>query len=163
MKEQRLGTRDLAGTSESDVSDSEAPGESLETENNASTRQARNSATSGQMAAADEPLSRNRSESAEDDGLPENREPGFASGPTTSSHARDDTLLPGDQAERFTARWQQIQINFVDQPRASVADADTLVADLMQRLAATSPKSESGSKPSGIAAITCRRRTSASS
>lgn len=46
-------------------------------------------------------------------------------------------LLPPDQSERFTDRWGQIQTSFVDQPRDAVADADALVADLMQRLAAS--------------------------
>src|SRR5690349_1374641 len=47
-----------------------------------------------------------------------------------------EPLLPQDQSEGFTARWHEIQASFVDQPRDSVAEADTLVADLMQRLAA---------------------------
>jgi len=45
--------------------------------------------------------------------------------------------LPPDQSERFTTRWQEIQSSFVDQPRDAVAEADALVADLMQRLAAS--------------------------
>ena len=45
-------------------------------------------------------------------------------------------LLPEDQSERFTTRWQEIQASFVDRPRESVEEADALVADLMQRLAA---------------------------
>jgi hypothetical protein len=45
-------------------------------------------------------------------------------------------LLPGDQSEGFTSRWQEIQTSFVDRPREAVEQADTLVADLMQRLAA---------------------------
>jgi len=36
--------------------------------------------------------------------------------------------------ERFAARWQEIQAEFVDDPRKAVEDADALVADLMQRL-----------------------------
>jgi hypothetical protein len=44
--------------------------------------------------------------------------------------------LTADQGERFTTRWQEIQSSFVDQPRDAVAEADALVADLMQRLAA---------------------------
>ena len=47
-----------------------------------------------------------------------------------------EPLFPNDQGERFTSRWQEIQTSFVDQPRDAVADADSLVADLMQRLAA---------------------------
>jgi hypothetical protein len=34
-------------------------------------------------------------------------------------------------------RWKEIQTSFVDQPRDAVVQADTLVADLMQRLAAS--------------------------
>jgi hypothetical protein len=62
---------------------------------------------------ADEPLSRDEQEGAE-------REP----------------LLPGDQSREFTGRWQEIQTGFVDEPRRSVEEADRLVADLMQNLAA---------------------------
>jgi hypothetical protein len=48
-----------------------------------------------------------------------------------------EPLLPLDQSERFTTRWQEIQASFVDHPRESVEQADALVADLMQRLAAS--------------------------
>jgi hypothetical protein len=46
-------------------------------------------------------------------------------------------LLPADQTERFTGQWHDIQTRFVDEPRHSVEQADALVADLMQRLAAS--------------------------
>jgi hypothetical protein len=49
----------------------------------------------------------------------------------------DEPLLPVDQMERFSGRWQEIQADFVDRPRESVEAADALVADLMQRLAAS--------------------------
>jgi hypothetical protein len=66
--------------------------------------------------AADEPMARERLESDDrGDGGP---------------------LLPDDQTERFTTRWEEIQASFVDEPREAVAQADALVADLMQRLAA---------------------------
>jgi hypothetical protein len=58
-----------------------------------------------------------------------------ASEPTDAADEQA-TLLPADQSERFTERWQEIQASFVDQPRQSVEQADALVADLMQRLAA---------------------------
>jgi hypothetical protein len=48
-----------------------------------------------------------------------------------------EPLFPSDQSEGFTSRWQEIQTSFVDEPRDAVANADTLVADLMQRLAAS--------------------------
>jgi len=46
-------------------------------------------------------------------------------------------LLPADQSAGFTARWREIQTSFVDEPRTSVEQADALVAELMQRLAAS--------------------------
>ena len=58
----------------------------------------------------------------------------------TTATRREDAdqhpLLPEDQTDRLAARWQEIQGSFVDQPRDSVEQADALVADLMQRLAA---------------------------
>jgi len=45
-------------------------------------------------------------------------------------------LLPADQAEQYSSNWETIQASFVDEPRAAVEQADRLVADLMQRLAA---------------------------
>jgi hypothetical protein len=47
-----------------------------------------------------------------------------------------EPLLPRDQADGLTSRWTQIQAGFVDEPRQSVEQADALVADVMQRLAA---------------------------
>jgi hypothetical protein len=35
----------------------------------------------------------------------------------------------------FQARWEEIQVRFVDEPRGAVEDADALVATVMQRLA----------------------------
>jgi hypothetical protein len=46
-------------------------------------------------------------------------------------------LLPEDQSAGFTERWREIQVGFVDEPRDSVVQADTLVADLMQQLASS--------------------------
>lgn len=51
--------------------------------------------------------------------------------------AEREPLFAGDDAERFRARWQEIQAAFVDEPRKAVESADSLVADLMQRLAET--------------------------
>ncbi|MEU2260058.1 hypothetical protein ABZ557_07185 [Streptomyces sp. NPDC019645] len=46
-------------------------------------------------------------------------------------------LIAGEAAESYRDRWQQIQTNFVDDPRDSVRAADSLVADVIQSLAAT--------------------------
>ena len=44
-------------------------------------------------------------------------------------------LLADDELQSILAQWKDIQAEFVDEPRKAVQDADTLVADLMQRLA----------------------------
>ena len=56
---------------------------------------------------------------------------------STENGARAEPLLPADQSDRFTSRWEEIQAGFVDEPRQSVEQADALVADLMQRLASS--------------------------
>ncbi|WP_051716448.1 hypothetical protein [Streptomyces sp. NRRL F-5727] len=43
---------------------------------------------------------------------------------------------PADE-EGFNTRWQELQSLFVDDPRRAVHEADALVADVMQKLAAT--------------------------
>lgn len=53
-----------------------------------------------------------------------------------SDAERAEPLLPADQTDRFRQSWEDIQRDFVDRPRESVEQADALVADLMQRLAA---------------------------
>lgn len=87
--------------------------------------------------AADRPLDRD----------PEAHDPGrestageWSSAASTEDAATDEggePLLPTDQTSRFTERWSSIQGGFVDRPRESVEEADALVADLMQRIAAS--------------------------
>jgi hypothetical protein len=45
-------------------------------------------------------------------------------------------LLEPDELQGIIGRWREIQAEFVDEPRTAVRDADALVADLMQRMAA---------------------------
>jgi hypothetical protein len=56
--------------------------------------------------------------------------------PAAAEEAGNGPLLPDDERERFSRLWLEIQASFVDEPRTSVEQADSLVADLMQRLAA---------------------------
>ncbi|WP_030173460.1 hypothetical protein [Streptomyces sp. NRRL S-813] len=46
-------------------------------------------------------------------------------------------LLTPDEEQAFRERWRAVQSRFVDDPREAVHTADTLVADVMQTLAAT--------------------------
>ena len=43
-------------------------------------------------------------------------------------------LFPDTECHDFRARWERIQVNFVDEPRRAVQEADSLVADTMKRL-----------------------------
>lgn len=48
----------------------------------------------------------------------------------------DPALMSSDDSARFQQRWTDVQNQFVDDPRAAVRDADGLVAEVMQSLAA---------------------------
>ena len=52
----------------------------------------------------------------------------------------DAPLFLDKEAEPFRERWNQVQAGFVDEPRRAVKEADSLVADVMQRLAETFAK-----------------------
>ncbi len=45
------------------------------------------------------------------------------------------SLFPDDETRDFRKRWEQVQTDFVDDPRGSVEKADQLVASTMKRLA----------------------------
>jgi hypothetical protein len=85
-------------------------------------RQARNEGQA--VTAADEPLQR-EGESGDNRRERGDREP------------EREPLLSTDESGRFTDRWHEIQASFVDQPQRSVEEADRLVAELMQQLAAS--------------------------
>jgi hypothetical protein len=53
----------------------------------------------------------------------------------TPENANQDELVPlfeNDAAEKLRARWLAIQSKFVDDPKASVSEADVLVADVIK-------------------------------
>jgi hypothetical protein len=49
----------------------------------------------------------------------------------------NEPLLPPDDLEGYRRRWEEVQTQFVDEPRRAVEDADALVAEVMQDLAET--------------------------
>jgi hypothetical protein len=120
MRDQELSTRDLAETSGTDERDQPLESQPPIDEPTTDVNGANDQDSGAERAGAD--VSLTRGPVAEEAGDP---------------HAGHEPLLPADQTERFTSRWQEIQTSFVDQPRHAVADADALVADLMQRLAAS--------------------------
>jgi hypothetical protein len=56
-------------------------------------------------------------------------------GPGQSTEDRTTPLFSPDEAKDFHARWDAIQVGFVDEPRRAVEQADSLVAGAMKRLA----------------------------
>jgi len=48
-----------------------------------------------------------------------------------------EPLLPEDRIDHYRERWNDLQPRFVDEPRETVSEADGLVAQLMQDLAAS--------------------------
>jgi len=55
--------------------------------------------------------------------------------PATRSDENASPLFSSDEAAKLRARWDAIQVGFVDEPRKSVEEADSLVALAMKRLA----------------------------
>ena len=127
MTDRQLSTRDLAARSDSDETDSspesqqptdDATGLSATSDQDSRVESAGSDASLARDPAADHPADTRVQE-------------------TRSAGTEHQPLFATDQSERFTNRWQEIQTSFVDQPRDAVAEADSLVADLMQRLAAS--------------------------
>jgi len=54
---------------------------------------------------------------------------------TDGATADAEPLFPSGEAEGFRGRWVEVQTGFVDEPRNAVEQADSLVAEMMQRLA----------------------------
>lgn len=52
-----------------------------------------------------------------------------------STEPGEAPLFGPAEAEGFKTRWSAIQTGFVDEPRKAVEEADTLVAEVMKRLA----------------------------
>ena len=57
--------------------------------------------------------------------------------PTTGDEDLREPLLPADRTAGYRGRWDDIQSRFVDDPRNSVEQADTLVLEVVQDLQTT--------------------------
>ena len=68
-----------------------------------------------------------------DDRNPEPAQAVIASQKTSESSSTP--LFPDDELHNFRARWDQIQTSFVDEPRQAVEQADSLVANVVKRIA----------------------------
>lgn len=55
----------------------------------------------------------------------------------TEEGARPTPLFNPDDAQSLRSHWDEVQAGFVDDPRRAVQDADSLVAEVIKRLADT--------------------------
>jgi hypothetical protein len=53
----------------------------------------------------------------------------------TNQTAQPNPLFPQDELQGFRSRWDKVQTSFVDEPRAAVEQADSLVANVVKRIA----------------------------
>ncbi len=54
---------------------------------------------------------------------------------TTTSITDAGPLFPDDELNNFRTRWKEVQTSFVDEPRQAVEQADSLVANVVKRVA----------------------------
>ena len=64
------------------------------------------------------------------------RDPDADTATTATADPANEPLFDERDLDRYRSRWQDVQTRFVDEPQASVKQADELVAELMQTLAA---------------------------
>ncbi|MEU7135031.1 hypothetical protein [Streptomyces sp. NPDC046261] len=113
--ESGLSTEDLAGVSDRDTGEEpEETGEETESRSDLPTFPGEGTGPAGEAEAASPPT---ETDTGAEDEVPE--------------------LLTPEDEEGFRERWQDIQAQFVDDPREAVHKADTLVAEVMQTLATT--------------------------
>jgi hypothetical protein len=53
----------------------------------------------------------------------------------SSQPAQSNALFPDDELKNFRSHWDQVQTSFVDEPRTAVEQADSLVANVVKRIA----------------------------
>lgn len=62
----------------------------------------------------------------------------------TEQRQEDQQLFDDSELQSFRGRWEQVQGQFVDEPRESVQKADGLVSDLVERLTSGFAETRSG-------------------
>ncbi|GAC1658386.1 MAG: hypothetical protein NVS9B15_20040 [Acidobacteriaceae bacterium] len=62
-------------------------------------------------------------------------QPNQAAQRAATSESHDSPLFPENELNDFRGRWDRVQAGFVDEPRSAVAQADSLVASVVKRIA----------------------------
>ena len=64
-----------------------------------------------------------------------NLQPDASGARKTAPLTNAGALFPEDELHNYRARWDQVQASFVDEPRQAVEQADSLVANVVKRIA----------------------------
>jgi hypothetical protein len=105
--------------------------EQLTTANFVNRARSRASIPQAEMAEDTTPFPSARVPSA--NGVPDGRDTQRAA--TTGEPAQPNPLFPQDELQSFRSRWSDVQTSFVDEPRKAVEEADSLVANVIKRIA----------------------------
>jgi hypothetical protein len=62
-------------------------------------------------------------------------QPGMQRVACESEPAHHNPLFPEEELQGFRSRWSDVQTSFVDEPRKAVEQADSLVANVIKRIA----------------------------
>ena len=133
IKEERLTTADLAGAGQqerardevTDVQPSAEPGEVIRV----GREDSRNSAEPGAtISNAGQSVPAMRA-------VPASRSTAAGAATAMAKEPESGPLFSQEEAGTLRARWDAIQVGFVDEPRRAVEEADSLVATAMKRLA----------------------------
>jgi hypothetical protein len=129
--ESRLSTADLAAKN---------PAMDHETVQAETTGRHETSPPASQVSRVDAQTLVARDGAAANEGDQGTREQPTAAGRTPAGAGSDPEATPlfvEQEATQFRDRWDEVQAGFVDEPRRAVEQADGLVAEVMQRLAAS--------------------------
>ncbi|MET7315965.1 hypothetical protein ABZX83_11280 [Streptomyces thermoviolaceus] len=129
----RSGTGEPSGTRES--SGTREPSETREPSGTREPPETREPSAAGDRAAAAPAAS--GAPSAEPETQPQDTPRSPDAGQAATAEEESPRLLSPEDEQGFRDRWKEAQSRFVDDPREAVHTADTLVAEVMQTLAAT--------------------------
>jgi hypothetical protein len=134
-QDERLTTRDLAGTAEARPETAEARPETAEARpDTAEVRPAEDVPPDERLAGAGEGRATATATPETGEAVHTHEEPP-AGGAARSPADEDIELLPAGDRDDLGRQWEDIQTGFVDEPRQTVERADALVATVMQQLA----------------------------
>lgn len=133
----KLTTADLAGGTANRTDEHDAPmGSSFDTTEDTRRDDARMDAVDSSFGRADtddRDFERDERATATASQATRIPNPAATDGATKDTHATP--LFPANEVEGFRSRWMEVQTGFVDEPRSAVEQADSMVAEMMKRLA----------------------------